>query len=72
MRRVTADNAEFTADIHGLKAVSTMEEVSIPVTISETKTVGEKSATYTIETSAGTFTAVVKASIMTMPSSVVL
>ena len=66
IKKVTADNADFTADISGLKAVSTMEVVSIPVTM-ETKTVGEKSATYTIETSAGTFTAVVKASIIAMP-----
>ena len=63
---VTSDNDEFTADISGLAAAATMQEVNIPITL-EAKASGEKTATYTIVTSAGTFTATVTASIMDMP-----
>lgn len=66
VKKVTSDNAEFTADISGLHATATLDEINIPVTM-ETKTTGDKSATFTIETSAGTFTATVKASVMQMP-----
>lgn len=66
VKKVTSDDAEFTADISGLHATATLDKISIPVTL-ETKTTGNKSATYTIETSAGTFTAIVKASVMQMP-----
>ena len=63
---VTADNEEFTADISGLTEAATMQEVNIPIAM-EAKTSGEKAATYTIVTSAGTFTVEAKASVMDMP-----
>lgn len=63
---VTSDNEEFTADISGLTEAATMQEVNIPIAM-EAKASGEKSATYTIVTSAGTFTAQVTASVMDMP-----
>ena len=66
VKSVKSSNKEFTADISGLAPAATMSEVSIPVTM-ETKTSGDKEATYTIETSAGTFTAVAKAAVMDMP-----
>ena len=64
--KVSSDNKEFSADISGLAATATMNELSIPVKM-ETKTSGDKEANFTIETSAGTFKAVVKASVMDMP-----
>lgn len=66
VKKVTSSDKDFTADISGLKSVTTLEDVSIPITL-ETKTTGEKQATFTIETSAGTYTAVAKASVMAMP-----
>ena len=66
VKNVTSDNADFTADISGLTETATMAEVNIPVTM-ETKTAGEKKATYTIETTAGTFYVTVSASVMEMP-----
>ncbi len=63
---VTSDNEEFTADISGLASTATMQEVNIPIAM-EAKVSGEKTATYTIVTSAGTFTAQVTASVMDMP-----
>ncbi len=66
VKRVTSDNAEFTADVSGLAGTATMEEAVIPVKL-ETKTSGEKKTTFTIETSAGTFTAAVTASVIDMP-----
>lgn len=66
VKKVASSNPEFTADISGLHETATMEEVSIPVTM-ESKTTGEKQTTFTIETSAGIYTATVTASVMAMP-----
>ena len=63
---VKSDNAAFTTDLSGLTAAKTLEEIAIPVTL-ETRETGDPSATLTIETSAGTFTATVKAHIIAMP-----
>lgn len=64
--KITTDNTDFTADISGLRNVKTMEQIDIPVTM-ETKKTGDLAATYTIATSAGTFTATVKANVIEMP-----
>ncbi len=66
VKKVTSSDKEFTADLSGLKGVATLETIDIPVAL-ETKTSGEKQATFTIETSAGTVTATVKASVIDMP-----
>lgn len=66
INKVTSSNSEFTADISGLKPAATLETIDIPISM-ETKTSGEKEATFTIETSAGTLTAQAYASIMDMP-----
>lgn len=61
----SSDNTEFqpqpTAD-----GAATLKELTIPVEFA-TKTAGEKTANITIETTAGTFKAVLKASVMNMP-----
>lgn len=66
VNKVTSSNSEFKADISGLKTVATLETIDIPVSM-ETKTSGEKESTFTIETSVGTLTAQVKASVIDMP-----
>lgn len=63
---VKSDNAAFTTDLSGLSAAKTLEEIAIPVAL-ETREAGDPTATLTIETSAGTFTAKVKAHIIDMP-----
>lgn len=62
---VTSDNDEFAATVP-TNGVATLAEIEVPVTFSAS-TVGEKSATLTIETTAGTFTAVAKANVIAMP-----
>ena len=61
----TSNNNEFkpqtTAD-----GAATLQDLTIPVEFTTT-TAGEKTATITIETTAGTFTTAVKASVMDMP-----
>lgn len=66
IKKVTSSNVEFSADMSGIADAATMEEINIPVTLNA-KTSGDKSAIYTIETSAGTFTASVTATIIDMP-----
>ena len=62
---ITSDNAEFTA-VAGTETAATMKDLTIPVEFTTT-TAGQKVANLTIETTAGTFTAVVKADVMEMP-----
>ena len=63
--KVTSDNAEFTAN-PPTEGVATLEDLSFPVDFVAT-TSGEKVANLTIETTAGTYQAVMKASVMDMP-----
>ena len=62
---VTSDNAEFEAQ-GGQEPAATLKDITIPVTLTAT-TAGEKVGNITIETSAGTYKAVVKAEVMEMP-----
>lgn len=62
---VISDNDEFAATVPSNSA-ATLAELEVPVTFS-TSTTGEKSATLTITTTAGTFTSVVKANVIAMP-----
>ncbi|MGM9687779.1 MAG: choice-of-anchor J domain-containing protein [Alloprevotella sp.] len=66
VKNVSSSSDELTADLSGVTGAATMEELQIPVTL-ETEVTGEKEVTLTIETSAGTVTALVKANIMAMP-----
>ena len=66
VKSVSSSNPEFSADLSGLTSVTTMDELNIPIQM-ETKTSGEKTTTFTIETSAGKFQATATASVMDMP-----
>ena len=59
---VTSDNPEFSSSSK-VDPVSTMKDLVIPVTLS-TKTPGDKAANLTIKTSAGTFTAKAKGTVI--------
>ena len=65
LKSIKSDNDEFTAD-DNVEGVETLQDMVIPVYFS-TKTAGRKSATFTIETSAGTFTVPATASVIEMP-----
>ena len=65
LKNVTCDNDEFMADTD-VEGVGTLEDLVIPVFLS-TRTAGKKTATFTVETSAGTFTVTAKANVIDEP-----
>ncbi len=65
LQSITSDNAEFLVETNA-QEVSTLEDLVIPVYFS-TNVSGVKTATFTIETSAGTFTATAKATVYDQP-----
>ena len=65
LKSIKSDNDEFTAD-DNVAGVETLQNLVIPVYLS-TKVSGRKSATFTIETSAGTFTVPATANVIDMP-----
>ena len=65
LKSVKGDNEEFVADASA-EEVGTLEDLIIPVYFS-TKVAGVKTATFTVETSAGTFTVLVKAKVYDQP-----
>ena len=65
LKSITSDNEEFTAD-ENVEGVGTLQDMVIPVFFS-TKVSGRKSATFTVETSAGTFTVPATANVIDMP-----
>ncbi len=66
LKSVTSDNDEFFATTDGVEPANTLDELVIPVFFSS-KVAGRKSATFTVETSAGTFTVPATANVINMP-----
>lgn len=65
LKSITFDNDEFMANTD-VEGVSTLEDLVIPVYFS-TKTSGKKTTTFTVETSAGTFTVTAVATVIDQP-----
>ena len=66
LKNISCDNDEFMAETSEVEEAGTLQDLVIPVYLS-TRTSGTKTATFTIETSAGTFTVVAKAKVYDQP-----
>ena len=66
LTNISSDNDEFKADVNDVQPATSLQDMIIPLTFSSS-TSGKKTATITVETSAGTYTVAVKARVYDMP-----